>query len=274
MEGPFQGKTEENEKRTIRDWHFSFEICLQESTLIIYRIRRELLRMEIERINDHTVKFYISYGDIEERGFDREEIWYNRERSEELFWEMMDEAHDEEDFMVEGPLWIQVQALDKGLEVIVTRAQLSKDGKNFEVPVSEDKRIDIPVDERIEALLDQHFNSSTKTDETKVEKLDEEKDLLQFMVRFRDLEYIISASHRLQHLENLSNHLYFYEKSYYLYVDFSSEHYTDEEIDNVLSVLLEYGEESAISIHRLQEYGSEVAKDDAMKEMTKHFPLK
>lgn len=229
--------------------------------------------MEIERINDHTVKFYISYGDIEERGFDREEIWYNRERSEELFWEMMDEANDEEDFMVEGPLWIQVQALDKGLEVVVTRAQLSKDGKNFEVPVSDDKKIDIPVDERIEALIDQHFNSNPKAD-NKEDKTEEETDLLQFMIRFKDLEYIISVSHRLQHLENLSNSLYFFEGSYYLYADFSSEHYTDEEIDNVLSVLLEYGDESAMSIHRLQEYGSEVAKDTAMKEMTIHFPLK
>lgn len=52
--------------------------------------------MEIERINEHTVKFYMSYGDIEDRGFDREEIWYNRERSEELFWEVMDEVHEEE----------------------------------------------------------------------------------------------------------------------------------------------------------------------------------
>lgn len=53
--------------------------------------------MEIERINEHTVKFYMSYGDIEDRGFDREEIWYNRERSEELFWEVMDEVHEEEE---------------------------------------------------------------------------------------------------------------------------------------------------------------------------------
>lgn len=230
--------------------------------------------MEIERINDHTVKFYISYGDIEERGFDREEIWYNRERSEELFWEMMDEAHDEEDFMVEGPLWIQVQALDKGLEIIVTRAQLSKDGKNFEVPVSDDKKIDIPVDDRIESLLDHHFNSPQKKENSKEEKLEEETDLLQFMIRFKDLEYVINVSHRLQHLENLNNSLYFFEGSYYLYVDFSSEHYTDEEIDNILSILLEYGDESAVSIHRLQEYGSEVTKDVAMKEMTKHFPLR
>src|SRR5690625_1839041 len=83
--------------------------------------------MEIERINENTVKFYISYVDIESRGFEREEIWYNRERSEQLFWQMMDEVNYKEDFPVEGPLWIQVQALEKGLEIIVTKAQISND---------------------------------------------------------------------------------------------------------------------------------------------------
>jgi len=117
--------------------------------------------MEIERINEHTVKFYISYLDIEERGFDREEIWYNRERSEELFWEMMDEVHQEEEFIVEGPLWIQVQALEKGLEVLVTRAQISKDGHKYELPGHDDKS---PVDEKIESLLDQQFNINTDDD--------------------------------------------------------------------------------------------------------------
>ena len=49
---------------------------------------------------------------------------------------MMDEVHHEEDFLVEGPLWIQVQALDKGLEVLVTKAQLSKDGHKLELPIT------------------------------------------------------------------------------------------------------------------------------------------
>ena len=31
--------------------------------------------MEIERINENTVKFFLSYIDIEERGFTREEVW-------------------------------------------------------------------------------------------------------------------------------------------------------------------------------------------------------
>src|SRR5690625_3183892 len=54
--------------------------------------------MEIERINENTVKFYISYLDIENLGFEKEEIWYNRERSEQLFWHMMDEVNFKEDF--------------------------------------------------------------------------------------------------------------------------------------------------------------------------------
>ena len=43
---------------------------------------------------------------------------------------MMDEARDD-DFFIDGPLWIQVQAVDKGIEVLVTKAELSKDGKSW-----------------------------------------------------------------------------------------------------------------------------------------------
>ena len=79
-------------------------------------------------------------------------------RSEELFWEMMDEIHHEEEFVPEGPLWIQVQALDKGLEVLVTKAQLSNDGQRFELPISEEKLKDLPINDRIEEFLDEHFS--------------------------------------------------------------------------------------------------------------------
>src|SRR5699024_667124 len=96
-------------------------------TSLSYFNRMERNLVEIGKINDNTVKFYMSYIDIENRGFEREEIWYNRERSEQLFWQMMDEVNYKEDFSVEGPLWIQVQALEKGLEIIVTKAQISKD---------------------------------------------------------------------------------------------------------------------------------------------------
>jgi adapter protein MecA 1/2 len=221
------------------------------------------MKLEIERINDHTLKLYISYGDIEERGFDREEIWYNRERSEELFWEMMDEIHGETDFYLEGPLWIQVQALEKGLEVLVTKAQFSKDGSKLELPILDEKFKEFPVDEKIEQMLDQHFHI-TQTNEIN-------DNPLQFVIRFKNLEDLISLAHR-RDFSNLNNRLFAFENQYYLFVEFTEED-TDYDIDNLLSVLLEYGLDSQMTIYRLEEYGKEIIASNALATLAKHFPI-
>lgn len=220
--------------------------------------------MDIERINENTVKFYISYVDIEERGFDREEIWYNRERSEELFWEMMEEVHQEEEFVVEGPLWIQVQALEKGLEILVTKAQISKDGQKFELPIPTDK--DLPVDERIEELLDQHLNPRNALDDD----LLEEEEILEFLLSFQDFEDVIMLSKRTD-LDDLQTKLFSFEGKYYLYVEFPEEFIDEDEIDDILSILLEYGNETPLTIHRIQEYGKELIAENVFSELRKHF---
>ncbi|WP_144553662.1 adaptor protein MecA [Bacillus sp. X1(2014)] len=222
--------------------------------------------MEIERINENTVKFYISYGDIEERGFDREEIWYNRERSEELFWEMMDEVHDEEEFVIEGPLWIQVQALDKGLEILVTKAQLSKDGQKFELPIPNDKLKDLPVDEQIDEILDHHFNPNHSDEEDIL--LEEET--LEFLIGFKDFEDVISLSNRAG-LDDLVTKLYHFEGKYYLFTEFPEDLFEEDEIDDILSILLEYGFETQLTIHRIQEYGKEIISENVFAEIRKHF---
>ncbi|EIT84599.1 adaptor protein [Fictibacillus macauensis ZFHKF-1] len=224
--------------------------------------------MEIERVNEFTIKFFITYGDIEDRGFDREEIWSNRERGEELFWEMMDEAHQQEQFPLEGPLWIQVQALDKGLEIIVTRAQMSKDGTKLELPLGEEK-IDLPVDKSIESLLDQPFSSEEDSDHEEIELADE--DYLSFLLVFNDFEDLIMLSHNVDS-SLFANSLYHFEHKYYLYVTFHQET-TDREQDDLLSQLLEYGIDSDSSVHRIQEYGKQIIADRALEDISSHFPM-
>ncbi|MEH7308891.1 adaptor protein MecA [Neobacillus drentensis] len=222
--------------------------------------------MEIERINENTVKFYISYGDIEERGFDREEIWYNRERSEELFWEMMDEVHDEEEFVIEGPLWIQVQALDKGLEILVTKAQLTKDGQKFELPIPNEKIKDFPGEDKFDEILDHHFNPNDSDEE--VILLEEET--LEFLIGFKDFEDVISLSNR-SGLDDLVTKLYHFEGKYYLFTEFPEDLFEEDQIDDILSILLEYGYETQLTIHRIQEYGKEIISANVFAELRKHF---
>ncbi|WP_027725468.1 adaptor protein MecA [Tuberibacillus calidus] len=215
--------------------------------------------MDIERVNEHTLKFFISYVDMEERGFDREEIWYNRERGEELFWDMMDEAHHLESFPIEGPLWIQVQALEKGLEITVTKAQISKDGTKLELPITKDKHIDISLMPETETLV-----GPTDDDDE-----DEEEGELSFLLKFSDFEDLIDLSFRMEDAI-LKTELYHYNDHYYLYVVFDKDA-TDYECENDISQMLEFGSESGLTEHVLQEYGKLILSGNVFQEIRKYF---
>ncbi|SDB82766.1 adaptor protein MecA [Shouchella lonarensis] len=211
--------------------------------------------MEIERVNDSTIKFFITYKDIEARGFERDEIWYNRERGEELFYDMMREATHHDEFELDGPLWIQVQALDQGLEIIVTRGQVSNGNVKLEIPLNED-------------LLEEK-RQSDDIEEAQSLPL-EDVDTLEIVIGFVDIEDVISLSHTVSANE-VMNELYHYDDRYYLYVYFSNEVMNEEEQDNLLSRMLEYGYESVLTIHRLQEYGKKIIPSEALAKVRRTF---
>ncbi|SDN20028.1 adaptor protein MecA [Alkalicoccus daliensis] len=215
--------------------------------------------MEIERINDTTIKFYITYGDIERRGFDKEEIWYSRERGEELFFEMMNEVSDHEKFEMNGPLWVQVHALDKGLEVIVTRGQMNDGNVKLEIPLEDDN--DENVDKNIVDMLDQQFTSDDQNEVTKDHKLN-------VVLGFRDFEDLISLSKAFS--ADIHTSFHHFEDTYFLYVMIDETH-SDEEQDNMLSRMLEYGYESDITIHRIQEYGKTILEENALGTIKEQF---
>lgn len=230
--------------------------------------RRERLLLEIERINENTFKFYITDGDIEERGFDRDEIWYNREKSEELFWGMMDEIHLQEQFPIDGPLWIQVNAVDKGLEVTVTKAQVSKDGQRFEPFFGAFSRAgDHPVDDRIEDLLDHHFQPKND-DDYDDEDQEIEEEILEYHYLFRDFEDLISLSKR-HSFDQMATKLYSMEGKFYLLLEFSD--YDVEYIDNMVSLILEYGYETLVSVPRIEEYGKVIIEENVFDCLRTHF---
>lgn len=229
--------------------------------------------MEIERINENTVKFYISYMDIENRGFDREEIWYNRERSEQLFWQVMDEVnYTEEEFNIDGPLWIQVQALDKGLEIVVTKAKLSKDGQNLELPTEANGSLDMPFDEKIESILDEKFGNDTEQEqEDMLHPVDE--DLIK-IIQFEEFEDVIQLSHQNIQIDGVKDVLYFYQGKYILFLQFDDLYLDGDQQENIESQLLEFGQESRKTVHLLEEYAKVIFDQDVFQQIRHYFPKK
>ena len=218
--------------------------------------------MKIERINDNTVKFFITYVDIEKRGFARDEIWYNRERGEQLFWQMMDEAHEREDISFDGPLWIQVQAFEKGLEVTVTIA------KNV-IDTEDDSELGSLLRSAIDEARDQQ---SVLDQLSELDGLEEETEAwAPLAMETDDFESMISLSKRADEtLNNLDLKLYHYQDRYYLWIDFPDEMEPEEE-ENALSLFAEYLTFSTQTLPMLQEYGKLILDGDVFAKVRHYF---
>ena len=154
------------------------------------------------------------------------------------------------------------QALEKGLEVLVTRAQLSKDGQKFDLPIDDSAN---SVDLKIESMLNEHFQSEQSMDEQAVED-----EALQFVLVFQDFEDIVALS-KTNGVNGVITKLYSFENKYYLYVEFPEGEFEEDKIDNILSILLEYSDESRVTTHRIEEYGSVIIPDDVFNTVNQYF---
>lgn len=237
--------------------------------------------MRIERIDDMTVKLFITYKDIEARGFRREDLWTNRKRGEEFFWSMMEEINQEEDFVVEGPLWIQVHAFEKGVEVTISK---SKSDELMQMS-EEDSALD-EFDSQLNDLLSQSLKAHSS--ETQEDDLDERETTqatrrssqmtsLQsntLIFKFDDLETLIAYAHQNnQKLTQYEDLLYMFNDTYYYMVHFDQE-VTEEAIHDFYGQVLEYASPTDKTEVFLNDYAKIVMSHNVTEQVKRYFPNK
>ncbi|MCE4965387.1 adaptor protein MecA [Staphylococcus chromogenes] len=237
--------------------------------------------MRIERIDDMTVKLFITYKDIEARGFRREDLWTNRKRGEEFFWSMMEEINQEEDFVVEGPLWIQVHAFEKGVEVTISK---SKNDELMQMS-EEDSALD-EFDSQLNDLLSQSLKAHSS--ETQEDDLDEREATqatrrssqmtsLQsntLIFKFDDLETLIAYAHQNnQKLTQYVDLLYMFNDTYYYMVHFDQE-VTEEAIHDFYGQALEYASPTDKTEVFLNDYAKIVMSHNVTEQVKRYFPNK
>lgn len=200
--------------------------------------------MRLERVNQDKIRVFLTSDDLLERGIDKNDIWFNLPKVHELFNDMMDQAYEELDFEVTGPLAVEVFNLPaQGMVVIVTKGKGSYDSSH---------------DDKDDQLNDYYELEVT---------LDEFDDVL---YSFKDLEDVIRVSHRIQpFIDNSENYLYLYENKYYLL--FEDLILDDPVYELVVALLSEYGEPSMLSKYILREYGELIMNEAAVFTICKHF---
>lgn len=225
--------------------------------------------MEIERVNDNTIKFNLTYEDLETRGYSRYDIWYNREKSEELFWHMMDEINETTEFIVEGPLWIQVHAKKLGIEVLVTTTEENEETSLMEQPTEEQnfQTTDLAsMSDRIARDLIEAVN------QVGIEETSKQKIALKRVYGFNDIDPLIDLSKAIHKMTlPIETKLFGYEQQFYLYVTLIDENQV-EALKNVESIILEYGERTVKpTTEVLEVYGTSIVNQDVFSTLVQQF---
>lgn len=218
--------------------------------------------MRIERVNESTLKFYLTYTDIEARGFKRDDLWTSRKKGEEFFWSVMEEVNQEEDFFFDGPLWIQVHAFDKGIEVVVTKS------KNDDLQLPEDDS-DLNIDEKVNDFINNSMHSDSELRDLLMRASEESTEQF-FIVHFDGLEDVIQFSYHNYEDVDIEDLLYMYEGKYYYYVEFD-DHMSEDAIHSYIAHLLEYANETQISHEQLDEYGKIVMSHNVKRQVKQYF---
>jgi len=202
--------------------------------------------MKIERLSQDKIRIFLTFDDLLERGIQKEDMWREIPKVNELFSEMMDQAHTELGFEASGPLAVEVFALPaQGMVVIVTRG-----------------KVNLHADDSL------HEDEETDEDVYELEVTLEQSDIV--MYAFRDFEDVISVSRQLkQSALTEDGRLFAYNGKYILAIDPS---FIDPPRHNALIALLaEFGEATSVTEAVLEEYGKTILNEGAIRQLCQHF---
>lgn len=220
--------------------------------------------MEMENINENTIRVLIENSDLEERGITFLDLLGNQKQIENFFYSILEEVDVDDQFHETDAITFQVLPNGNGLELFISKGH-GEDLDSFE---GEDSALEHVID-----YMKKQSQLSGK-DKKMNKELDldkEENDLgpLEIMLKFSDFEHFLEVSNRF-FLENGLSTLYYYKEAYYLSIVFFIDKMTETNLENEIAIALEFAEESDIATEVLGEYGKLIMKGNAL-ETAQHF---
>lgn len=217
--------------------------------------------MEIEHINDDTIRVKIENRDLEERGITFLDLLGNQKQIESFFYSILEEVDIDEEFQESDAVTFQVMPNNNGLELFISKGAQFKEDLNGEM--DEDSVVD-PV-----KMLNDKLSQNTKPDGLEDYMKAQDVKSREVIFAFRTFEQVIMMAQEF-FLESGASTLYKYKDQYYLHIVFFVEEMVLRTMDEEIAHGLEYGEKSKISSEVLEEY-AEVIMDKSALELLRHY---
>lgn len=193
--------------------------------------------MRLERLNYNKIKIFLTFDDLLDRGLTKEDLWQDSIKVHQLFRDMIDEANIELGFEVNGSIAVEVYSLPaQGMVIIVTKD-----------------------------TNDDHLETDDEFSDDYIEMqvtLDESDDIF---YEFHSFEDVIQLSIRLHYLNVKGGKLYSFQDKFFLLFD------ENENNDDFIAILSEYGNPSTTTTHLVHEYGKLLMQENTIDQIFGYF---
>ncbi|GCF94033.1 adapter protein MecA [Enterococcus florum] len=213
--------------------------------------------MEMEHINENTIRVMIGNEDLAERGITFLDLLGNHREIESFFYSILEEVDVEDEFKSSEAVTFQVLPKNDGLELFISKNLSNEELNRFS------NSGDFENDE-----LDQLIREQVLATQQSILE-DEYLDHLR-VFKLADFETLVELA-GYSFLEDVWCDLYSYNDQYYLQVYFDTDNFGEESISDTIAKLLEYTEDTEVTPELLEEYGKLLMQKDAIEITRSYF---
>lgn len=239
--------------------------------------------MEMERINDDTIRVTISSDDLNERGVTFLDLLDNHKEIESFFYSVLEEVDTDHQFASNDAVTFQVLPNLNGLELYISKnptdgmeeaiKSVSKDNAPSNGEMDE-------VSDFLKRKLAETDSNDKNNDDSSYTSDGNPADLNGYangvgstqksVIELEDFESLPSIAELIKTNSGIESVLYRYHDIYYLELTFFTSENSPETIKNDLAIAYEYGNSTIVSSEVLREHG-EVVMDGAALELAKRY---
>lgn len=226
--------------------------------------------MEIEYINEDTIRVRIKNSDLEERGYTFLDLLGNQNQIEKFFYSILEEVDLENEFQDSEAVTFQVMPNPNGLELLI-----SKDSTVHENLIS---NVDSGGFEEFDEMLLEMEEDSLKNEEEFEDDFDEDENQemqnmlneQKIVIEFNNFEQMIQLAKDFQ-LNNGFSSLYQLNDKYYIDFHLVRDEFSYRSFDEQIAMILEYGKKSKLTSDLLSEHAELMIENHALNKINHYF---
>ena len=221
--------------------------------------------MEMDRLNENTIRVILSTEDLQERGVTVLDLLGNKKQIESFFYSILDEVDKDHVFTNNEPVTFQIMPNKQGLELLISKSNDSDETGSLPLNGLQNSAVNDDNDNYDEAKT----GTEEYDNETAPYLNDPDTPTKTIIVEFKNFEDYVQLA-KLLRLESGISNLWEYDDKYYLQLILFTDEMHEITYSDVLALLSEYSFKTKVTAAVLSEYGKQIMDKTAL-ELTRYY---